>query len=411
MPILSRKFYLYYITSLIIVKVYAVTFLPGASTLRGYINIIDSSLLFAYFIFAIELKDLLLKNFKLNVSLFFLLITLIFFLYSSLYVNISYNLNFFDIFKILNYIFHFIIFFIYFPRIIELKSDYFEDFLKGVLIFVLINSFFSLLSLHTGFNQYRSLRTSVGLFMSPNSTAFIYTIGIPILFHKYWDKKIIAIAFIPLLLILFYCEIFTLSRGGYVGLLVSLMVLFYTKSKKLFIITISVLSLLLFIFFYEIIALKTDSSLARGIIIYTAINMATKSLHYFLWGYGVTRATDVLYDEKQLFGNFEVNVNNPHNFLLLLLIQFGFLLTISYLIFLISVIINSVKLSQQKLQPFVKKRINLLIAIISGLIVQNLFEEIIIVPDFPLFSITLIILGLLYHSYIYKENLLDEKRI
>ncbi len=411
MLIPNRKFYLYFITFHIIIKVYAVTFLPGAPTLRGYINILDLFLLSIYFILALDIKNLLLINFNFNINIVLILLTLILFLYSSLYINFKSNFNFLDLIKILNYILHFLVFFILFPKIIEVKSNNFEVFLTGILVFVLINSIFSLLSLHTGFNQYRALRSSVGLYMNPNATAFIFTIGIPILFYKYWNNKIKIIFFIPFLLVLLYCDVFTLSRGGFIGLLVSLMILFYSKSRKFFIFSLIVISFLIFTFFFDLIALKTDSSLARGIIIYTVIQMATSSLSNFMWGYGVTRATEVLFDEKQLYGNFEVNVNNPHNFVLLLLIQFGALVTISYLLFLGSIIANSAKKLKDKLPLEISNRIKLLISLISGLIVQNLFEEIIIVPDFPLFAFSLIILGLLYNTLNQKTFICDEKRI
>jgi O-antigen ligase len=124
--------------------------------------------------------------------------------------------------------------------------------------------------------------------------------------------------------------------------------------------------------------------------------MITNNSQSFLYGYGVTNAIKLFEEEKRDFGNFEVTVNNPHNFILLIMIQYGFLTLLPYLLFILSLIIMGIK-KRIKI-PVIKDRrkLELSIAIILGMLIQNQFEEIMVVPEFPVMSVTLIFMGLIY---------------
>lgn len=398
----NERFFVKFVSFHLLIKVFAVTTLPGADTLRTYINVLDFFILLVFIILSINFENLGKTKFNPDIPFLFLILVLILFLLSSFYVNIGFNLNTLDFFKLLSYILHFIVFFFIFPKYLKFSSENFDVFMKGFVYFGIFNSFFSILSLHFGAFAFRDYPTAIGILYHPNTTAFVYSIGIPILFYLYFNKKINIFFFGIILFIFSYCLLFTLSRAGYIGALVSLMVLFYNKSRKIFYFSLILTLFLLYTFYADLIALKTDSSFARTIIVLASINMILSNTGTFLWGYGVSRATEILFDEKQMFGSFEMNVNNPHNFILLLAIQFGMLLSAAYLFFIISVLFSGYKM-KNRLEQSGKYKLFLLLSIIVGLLAQNIFEELIVVPEFPVFAFFLIILGSIYYNFKNKE--------
>ncbi len=381
----------------ILYKIYCITVFPGADFLHSIGFNLDILILVPFLISIFEFDKFFKYRINIdNLPIFFIFLTLFFFLFSSFVINNSY-ISFNELLKIIIYIVLFFSFFYKFANKLFENDRLFEKFLNIIIIFACISSFFSLCSVIWGFNgEGRFSGTTIGFFFNPNSTAFVYSFSIPVLIYKYYTKQINNIFFFIILILFLYCLLFTLSRAGLMSVLLSSLFMVYSKSKKLFIFLLVILLLVVLSFLAEYLSLKTDSSLARGLLILTAISMITSSSQSFLYGYGVTNAIKIFEEEKRDFGNFEVTVNNPHNFILLVMIQYGLLTLLPYLLFILSLIIMGIKKRMKILVMKDRRKLELSIAIILGMLIQNQFEEIMVVPEFPVMSVTLIFMGLIY---------------
>lgn len=378
-------------------KIYYITVFPGVDFLHSIVFYLDLLILVPFIVYNFNFDNFF--EFKINfynLPIFFLYLTLFFFLFSSFIVNNSF-ISFNAFLKIIVYIVLFYSFFYKFSKILFKSDELFEKFLNIIIIFACISSFFSFCSVFFGFNsEGRFYGTTIGFFINPNSTAFVYSFAIPVIIYKFMTKRINNILFFIILLIFLYCLVFTLSRAGFIAVLISILFITFSKSKKLFIVISLILLVILSSYINELLSLKTDSSLARGLLFLTAISIITSTTQTFLFGYGVTNAITVFEEEKKSFGNFEVTVNNPHNFILLIMIQYGLLTLLPYLFFIFSLIIAGIKNRIKIPEIKDKRKLELCIAIVLGLLAQNLFEEIIVVPEFPVMSVTLIFMGIIY---------------
>jgi hypothetical protein len=385
----------------LIIKSYQITNLPFANTIKNFEFYYDIIILFLYIILITDFK----LTFKVSFINIFLFALLFLFLYSSFVINSDYNYELNTILKLLTYIFVFVSFFFGFAKIIYFKINLFKEFISYILYLSLILSLLAIIFKIFNINLDPRFPIALnGIFNHPNTFSFIFTFSIPILIYKYLNKEIRFQKFLVFLFILGSTLAFTFSRAGYLAVLLSTLILIAGKSKKALFIFIIAIIVVISSFFFEIQSLKEDSSLARGILIYTALSLITDNNNNMIWGYGVNRATEVFYDQKTTFGNFEINVNNPHNFLLLLSLQFGVLLAIFYFLFIIIILIYSLfKLNRKAI---LKLEIMLCISIICGLLIQNFFEELLVVPEFPIMA-----LGLIFLGYLYYFNKYESKRI
>jgi O-antigen ligase len=382
----------------ILYKIYYVSIFPGVAFIKSIGFYIDVIIFLMFFTVTLDIERLL--NFKLKINIlpiFLLLLTLFFFLFSTFAINAEY-IDFHSFAKILVYIAIFLSYFVFFAKNLSDNDNLFEKFMNGILIFSIISSFFSILTIFLGFNaEGRFNGAAVGFFIHPNTTSFVYSLAIPVLIYKYFSKKIKFTPYIILLLFFLFCLILTLSRAGYLAVLISSLFLTYSRSKKIFLLTTVLIIIVLASFLFEILALKTDSSFSRSLLIIAAISLITASPKSFFFGYGVSNALKIFDEEKRSFGEFEVNVNNPHNFILLIMLQYGLLTLLPYITFIIVLIFSRMKKRFNLLISKDKLKVELSIAILLGLFFQNMFEEIIIVPEFPLMPLSIIFMGIIYY--------------
>jgi len=391
----------YVVLFYLLYKVYYISIFSLGQFIRGSESYLIDILFFMIFLITtLDINQLFKFHFSINNSInLFLIFTFLFFLFSALIINIKNDKSIFTFLKLSIYIFQFVAFYFYFAKIMYKDDNLLEKFLDLILYFVVINSFFSILSLHFGFNtENRLFVSAIGIYNNPNTTSFIYSIGIPILVYKLIVNKIPKPVFIILMILFVYCQIFTYSRAGYMATLASLLVLTFFRSKKIFILCVILFVIIFLTYIAEILSLKTLSTVSRVLLTLTAISMITRSINSFLWGYGVLNALEQFDIEKNLFGNFEINVNNPHNFILLIALQFGVMTLIPYLLFIITLIVNNYR-KRKSYTNLIRNKVELSIAIILGLIIQNIFEEIIVVPEFPIMPLSLIFMGFLYYAY------------
>ncbi|MBM4157963.1 MAG: hypothetical protein FJ216_04180 [Ignavibacteria bacterium] len=390
----------------LIFRVFAVSIYPSILDIKADSYLFD--LVFLYFFLIANFHPYKFLNLRFNVKNYtekFLIITIFFVIFSTFYINIENNLNIQAIGRVTIYLFQFYILYFFLAKELNDDKNLFEKFLNGILIFCTISSIFSLLSLHFGYNsEGRKFVSSVGFFLSPNTTSFVYTFAFPILSYKYLIRKISLLPFILLLVLFLYCLLFTYSRAGFVGCLTTILILTFFHSKRYFIITLALLIITTSSLFLDILLLKSDSSLSRSLLTLTAVGLITHDVNTLLWGYGTSYATKIFEDQKSLYGNFELNVSTPHNFILLFILQYGIITLLPFLFFLINLIFRGIRIRSIINDDQRKKGIELSVSIILGLIAQNLFEDVFVMPEFPVMPLVLVFLGYLYYNLVKKST-------
>lgn len=380
------------------VNTYAMSIFPFSNL------VFDTIFYFQYTLFAIFLiVDFKIGKFlNLRISLKrggnkLLLFLLSAFIFSSLIVN-SNNHDIASIVKLFAYIIVFYLFFVYLSGIFYFDIEKFNKFLNVVVILAVINSIFGFFSLFVGFAENKATYGYLtGFLYHPNSAGFVYSISIPIVFYNYFEKKISFYTFALIAGFLFIALLYTFSRSAYIAAIISVLLLIYFKSKKALVLSIIAFVLMFFLVIGDFLASKGGlSSVSRLLLFYTAFDMITSGTGPFLWGYGIIKSLEIFTVERLFFGSFE-NVIDPHNFILLLGIQFGMVMTFVYILFITTILISA-QLYKKYLSPEKRRLSELSFSLIIGLLIQNMFEDIIVYPEFFLFPIFLVFLGYLNNS-------------
>ncbi len=347
---------------------------------------------------------------RLNLVLLAGTVVIFLFLYSSFYVNYQYNTNLDSIIRLISYPVVIVLFFFIFSKMLFENGLLFEKFLNLWVIFALLCTFIAFASSAIGFdfnNDYGSLHSSI--FRHPNTYAFIFTFAVPMVIYKYFSKRISLMGLILAESFLMVGLLLTNSRAAYIGVFVAILIITYRKSKITFFLGAAVLVFLALTFFLSFAIGKNDSSISRTQIILVALSMILfNGGTRFLWGYGVTHSTNVFRSEISVFGPTRVELD-PHNFVLLLGIQFGVLLTLAVIICIIILLIKVYFLRKKQLSFEINQRIGLSNAIVVGILLENLFEDMIVYPESFIMLMFLIFLGYLYYSVYYHNNTNDSR--
>lgn len=382
----------------IAVNIYAMSIFPFSNRVTDGIFYFQYTLFAIFLIVDFKIKHFL--NFRLSLKksgnkLLFILLSV--FIFSSLIVS-SNNYDAQSLIKLFAYIIVFYLFFVYLSGIFYNDFGKLNKFLDAVVIFAIINSLFGFFSLFVGFAENKATYGYLtGFLYHPNSAGFVYSISLPIVFYKYFEKKISFYTFLMVVGFLFIALLYTYSRSAYIAAIISILLLIYFKSKKVLVLSVIAFVLIFFLVIGDFLASKGGlSSVSRLLLFYTAYDMITSGTGPFLWGYGIIRSLEIFTVERLFFGSFE-NVIDPHNFILLMGIQFGMVMTFVYLLF-ISTILFSSQICKKYLSSEKRGFTELSFSLIIGLLIQNMFEDIIVYPEFFLFPIFLIFLGYLYYS-------------
>lgn len=402
-----NAFTLRIIFALFVFSLFAITTLPGSFFLSKSIYYIQFAVFVFFVIFSLNNeKQLPSYVVRFNFFHFLIIISFLFFFLSSFYVNFEINLELRAIFKLLSYPIVVYLFLFYLPKYFYYDSDLFDQFLNYFLLFSVFAALvaLTLFALRIDVNQKYNY-TSIGFFAHPNSTAFIYTFAIPILVYKYYSKTISKGLLVVFILILTFGFIFTLSRGGYLGVLTAMSVIMFSYSKKMFFLTISLLVPLIYFIVFNVAASKGDSSYPRLLLAVTAYDMIfNRGIVNMLWGYGIFNNVEIFVKDKFLFGSVE-DVVDPHNVFLLLAIQFGLLFTISLIITVFYLLIRVISKNKKNWSRPKVMRVHLCFSICCGIIAQNLLEDIVVYPEYYVMSFFLILLGYLYRSVYEKDTI------
>lgn len=396
----------YILLSIILLNIFAISTISFIYLGDGRIQVLQILL----FLFAIILninisKKLFIKKNSINLFSILVIAAFFFFIISSFYINIEYNYNIKAISKLLTYPIIVYVFFIYIPKIIYEAPYLFEKLLNYWLYFSIFSIIIAYLFL---FGELRSGQQGIAIsfFYHPNLFAFIFTFTIPILIYKYFSRRLAVLPFIFIVLIVSVCFLFTFSRAAYLGVFASIAVMMYRRSKITFIIGIVIIIFLALTIVLDFAMSKsTGSFFSRFQVMYVGYNMIfNNGMSKFLWGYGVFNNLDVF--KQELTSNFGLHREelSPHNMMILLGIEYGFLLTICVIAAIAFLLIRGFLLKKKKFTNENLLKINLSLSITFGLLVECLFEDIIVYPEFYVMPLFLIFLGYIYYNVFYFKE-------
>ncbi len=397
------------VLSIVFFNIMAVSRLPGIVYSERINYLIQIIVFFLVSFMNLNPEGLLkFKGLKFDLINSISLVIILSFILSSFYFNLNNNLDILSIAKLITYPIIIYYFFNYLPRIIYHDKDLFELILNYWLYFSLISIFVSLGVLLLGLDIFQyTANSTVGYFYYTNIFAFIFTFTIPILLYKYFTKQLSFLPFLFFLLPSLVCLLFTYSRAGYIGALLSLIVLIYKKSRLLFIVTLIFLTVVSSTIVFQFASAKgSASAFSRVQVMVTGYDMIfNHGLKNFLWGYGVLNSKKVFVQE--LTSNFDISreETGPHNFILTLGIQFGMILTFSLLLYIIILFVKSQ--SKAKRNYFSQRyfKVNLAIAITAGIIVECILEDVVVYPEFFVMPMFLLFLG--YLKYYINDNTVE----
>lgn len=387
------------VISIIFFNILAVSNIPGFFFSEKY-NYILQIFVFLLVIF-IDIKvsgTFGLKRFKFSTLNMFSFLVITSFLLSSFYFNLNNNLDAFSIAKLVTFPIIVYFFFRYLPEIIYNHVNLYEKLLNYWLYFSLTSIFVSLVVLILGLDVFMNVgHSSVGYFYYTNIFAFIFTFTIPILIYKYFTKQLTIIPFLVLLIPSFVCLLFTFSRAGYIGALVSLLILVYKRSRTLFVISVFFFLLISSTIVLQFATAKgSASAFSRAQVMMTGYDMIfNHGMKHFLWGYGVINSKEIFVQE--LGSNYGASrlETGPHNFVLTLGIQFGMILTLSVVLYLILLLIKVQYSVKRKLNYPNYFKVNLAVSVIAGILIECILEDIVVYPEFFVMPIFLIFVGYL----------------
>jgi len=398
----KSKWVYYLALFFIILMLYRNSLLPFGLSLGGkevyVVSFLSFGMLFVSFDFNQILNQDIIYHFKKNfafISLFFLLFI------STILFNFQELTNKYYLIRNFAFIFYFVIYFVIFPKFLIQNQQYFRKFIFLIVCYGGITGSFALFLLFANLNppgQYHNF--AISYIWHPNISAFVYTVSIiATIYFLHSNFKnlsstnktfaVIALSIQVLSLLLTYC------RAGVIGVIIGISIYFTIVNKRKIILLLPFLAIVVPIIIRKFFLLKGLASVgSRYILIISAIHMIEDSSKRFLWGYGVTDTFRVYKQYMYIDSTLQGNINNPHNTLLSLVMMFGIVFTIVLLTYIVYLLIN-ILVRSWKIKNVRDRRIfAFLISSLVALIVHNLFDGQIIMPEFFCMQFFLIYLGL-----------------
>lgn len=388
---------------LIFLGFYRNSWIPGGHTLVGneiWLYFLVSSI---YLILILDFEKLL--NLKLNLfsvynkyifALFVLLVI------STLFYNIQEFSTIRSLFRFINYILYFIIFFYFVPEFLNSNPQFFRKF---VLIISQIGLFTAAFGLVLFFADIapdpKFAGTLVSFIDQPNYVVFIMNLGIMATIYYFdWRKENLSLVkkvfFISSIFIQFAATLLTLSRGGYIGIGIGLVVYFMFKFRSKIILILPFLVTIAVIIIPPFFKAKGFGSfLSRLYLLVPAYYMITRDYGAMMWGYGITNSLEAFLKYNRIYNVSEFHLNNPHNAIVSMILMFGMAFTL-LMIFFVSLLLKRVSVKAFK-ENDTKKSLfyAFIISTITTLVFQSIFDSEIVIIEFFSLQYLLIFLGLL----------------
>lgn len=368
-------------------------------------------ILFTFIILLLNFNIIDYLNFNFNnifKHYFFLLLFLLFFI--SLLFNTQEISNFYYLTRLITFFCYLYLYFHLLPKLFNENPDYFFKFLRYLIGLGTLIGFLGLLMLFIGFSP---SATRVGKFVAyandPNFVAgnFIYCV-LSTIYYLINKREIINI---NKKLILFGCLFiqcislyFTYSRTSIIALLLGfILYTFYIfRKKQLLTVYPFILAILPTVIIKVIQSKGFISVIMRFLLLVPAYYMVNNNTKRLLMGFGVTDAF-AEYEKAKLFYNVfaEENINNPHNMFVSLILMFGLIFTVIFVIITFGFIFRCIKKSLHSPRSE-KLFVGFVLSVLLGLFYQGLFESQIVQVEYASLQPFLICLGLLYRYKIYN---------
>ncbi|MEO8209070.1 MAG: O-antigen ligase family protein [bacterium] len=390
----------YLIFFILSVNLYISTNLPAQFTLKSNIHYIQIGVILFLLICTFKPQEMRFNPFNLNSQKILLITVAAFFILSSFVFNISNNSDLKSFAKLITYPLIAYVFFFYTGKKLLRSDIMFEKYMKVFILAGAISSLISIIIFGLGISPSPSyFFTTHGIFVHPNTTSFLYILIIPLAIYFYYTGKINSFSLTVILSLFIIVLLFTYSRAGYLGAFSAVLIFTFLKSrsKKVFIFTSLFIILVASTFVIDFTTAKQNSSAGRLLLMYTAYHMIFQSSSSFLWGYGVYNGVEVFREEKLFFGSYEF-VDDPHNFILLSGIQFGAVLPLLALVFVIFLYFKFYMTDKEKFSERKLLNIYLCISVTAGYLINNMLEDVIVYPEYYVMPVFLIFLGYLYYS-------------
>lgn len=303
-----------------------------------------------------------------------------------------------------------LLFFNFFPMYLYNNSQILEKFIKIIAFIGIVSAIFGILTVvNPGLkpnNQYPGL--AISFYKHPNATSSMYNFSIPILcwliFLKRKENSAIEfVIYISGLFISIVALLFTFGRFSIVSVFISLMIIFYRSSRKLFLLAIVFIISASSYFIANFFTSKGSLTiLGRFGLAETAFEMYNKSMN-FLFGYGGISTREIFENVKFSLGVLDPN-NNPHNIILFSILLYGIFFSLALFGFFFKYYLKSVVL-------FFKSNVSdlfvLSFSICTGMFLKNMAEDLLFMPEFFMWYLFLIFFGFLF---IESKKFSSEKR-
>lgn len=383
----------------VFIGIYMMTILPFATTYYQIIFILPV-IYYVLTLSRININSIIHSSILKKKDIGFFIAFLIPFLISVMIYNLKDLKDPSGIFKLINYLFGGIYLSVYIPqKCLAIEVNY-KKFLRLFPYIGLFTAIIGIISIFVRFTPAQKPGFAPSFFVSQNTAAFLLSFCIPvtlylILFKRKYssdfeNKKL----FIFSLILMFINLLFTFSRAGYISVIFSVFVILYFKSRRIFLITLIIFLAISGLLFSFLTTEKGASTLLSRVgLIYAAIEMLKSSFERFLWGYGMVSVFDAFQDFKDSLGIPFDTVKYPHNFILFYIMQSGFISFIPLVIYFIHYFIRSIR----HLISFGAQRDEIVLpfAITFSLLIQSLFEDTLLMPQYYIFTLFTIFFGML----------------
>lgn len=395
-----------FVISAFALSTYCLTIFPGSEQLRVPLFVMLSVFYVIYFINRFDFESFLKgRQPRIKIDRVIIVVLSILFAFSVILFNIHDLLSVNGLSKVVAVAFGCVFYCYFLPGVAINKPEIVRLTLGFIIVLGIITGITGIIFSLAGININPAARAAApSFFLHPNSAAFAYTFSAPVLiyilmFEKEATSRDVRIIIFAGLAIVCVGLLLTLSRAGYLALMVSTFTMLFFKSRKHFLISIIAFALLYYFVLHSfIIAKGTVSSISRLGLLYSAVELLKSSRTGLLWGFGSISVFDTYADYKLQLGPLLENIPYPHNSILFFTMQFGLLSLIALMTYFIVLIGRTLRILKDRTLD--NKRLILPLSVATGIFAQSLLEDTVLFPEFFVFHFYLVFIG----AMVYAKN-------
>jgi hypothetical protein len=287
----------------------------------------------------------------------------------------------------------------YIPKLFFLNKNFINLFVKFIFYIGFSASIFGIITLLVPkINPTNELPgTAISFFMHPNATAFLYCYTIPCALYLIFFEKnktdIEKLFFSAGFYLMIFNQILTISRSGFAGVCIGIIIFFMFYSRKYFYLLLLILPVAYVFFVSDFTASKGAGTLIGRVgLLATAYTMLTDSNSGLLWGFGTSSIFDLFEDVKLSLGIADSH-NYPHNSIVFYILQFGLISAIPLFFFFFFKIGKAIRMLFKRYENF--GILLLAVTIIISTFIQAIFEDFVLFPEYYMFHFFMLFFGIM----------------